>query len=259
MLFHSSDAPFLRASLGRLVVYATFLLVGRCSPSVHAAEAPRPVTVAVVKDGSSWLIDATEAAFRREAQTLTTGRAALVFKSDAAFDAQWSDAGAAAALDAALADPAVDYVFTLGVRATVAAAAPDRTLPKPVLGALVQESDLVRLPVSPDGRAQKPNFAVVALPSRAIDQLAELRDVVPFTALHILIDEFLAADRAALSAWRDQLARELNAAVTLVPLASSADETLRALPADARTVLLFPAIRMDGPNRAALLQGLTAR
>lgn len=243
-----------------------FLLVGAVSAlSLSAADsaaisqpAPRPVVVAVVKDGPSWALDGVDAAFRREAQTLTTGRATLRFKEGGAFDAGWRDGAAAAALGAALADPETDYVLALGVRATAAAAARE-SLAKPVLGALVQESDLVPLPIGADRRSAKPNFAVVALPSRAADQLAELRRAVPFASLHVLIDEFLAPSRDALEAWRAGLARSLNVPVTLVPIGARADEALAAVGADARAVYLFPAIRMDDQNRAALLQGLSAR
>lgn len=219
----------------------------------------RAATVAIVRDGPSWLLDGVDTAFRAEAQALTTGRATLTFVEGGAFDAGWRDGDAAAALDAALNDSAVDYVLALGVRVTAAAAAPARKLAKPVLGALVQESDLVPLPVGADGRSQKANFAVVALPSRAVEQLADMRTIVPFASLHVVVDEFLAPDRAGLAAWRAQLAQSLGVPVTLVPVAASAAEALAALGADARTVMLFPALRMDGSNRAALLQGLSAR
>lgn len=238
-----------------------FLTVGCCLVLGRAAEsaAPRALTIAVVKDGSSALLDGVDAAFREEAQTLTAGRATLSFKEGGRFDAGWRDGAAAGALDAALTDPAVDYVFVLGVRATAAAADPARVLTKPVLGALIQESDLVPLPVGPDGRSTKPNFAVVALPSRATDQLAELRPAVPFTSLHVIIDEFLAPDGAALAAWRKQLAQSLNVPVTLVPAGASADEVLATLGTDVSAVFLFPSLRMNDTNRAALLTGLSAR
>lgn len=244
--------------LTRFVFIAcTFLSVGRSADSTSAAQ--RTVTIAVVKDGSSPLLDQMAIAFSEEARTLTAGRANLAFKEGGVLDAGWREGAAAAALAAALDDPSVDYVLAVGVRVTSAAAAPNRTLTKPVLGALVQERDLSPLPIGSDGRSIKPNFSVVTLPSRAVDQLIDLRAAVPFTSLHLLVDEFFAPDRGALSVWRDQLARDLKVPVTLVPLGTSANETLAALGSDARTLMLFPTIRMDGPNRAALLQGLSAR
>jgi outer membrane protein TolC len=237
------------------------LTVGCCLVLGRAAEpvAPRALTIAVVKDGPSALLDGVDTAFRQEAQTLTAGRATLVYKEGGPLDAGWHDGAAAGALDAALADPAVDYVLVLGVRATVAAADPTRTLAKPVLGALIQESDLVPLPVGNDGRSTKPNFAVVALPSRATDQLAELRPAVPFTSLHVIMDEFMAPDRTALNAWRGRLAQSLGVPVTLVPAGASADDVVAALGTDVSAVFLFPSLRMNATNRAALLTGLSAR
>jgi outer membrane protein len=243
----------------RLPPLAALLLLAFHWPFAAYATEPRSVTVAIVRDGPSWLLDGTDASFRSEARILTTGRASLVFKEGGALDAGWREADAVRALEAALADPSVDYVVTFGVRVTAAAADPARPLAKPVLGALVQESDLVPLPVAANGRSTKPNFAVVALPSRASEQLAELRAAVPFTALSVIIDEFLAPDSAALAAWRTQLARSLEVPVTLVPAGSSAEVTLAELPPGDQAVFLFPAIRMDESNRAALLTGLSAR
>jgi hypothetical protein len=158
-----------------VLVLCTLLPVSRAAD--FASSTPRNVTIAVVKDGPSSLLDNVDAAFREEARLLTAGRATLNFKGGGAFDAGWS-----------------------------------------VLGALVQEGDLVPLPIASGGRSTKTNFAVVALTSRAVDQLTELRAAVPFTSLHVLIDEFFAPERSALSAWRDQLARALN---VVVPVDSS--------------------------------------
>lgn len=244
--------------IGLLLLASALFPVGRAAESAPAT--PRILTIAVVKDGPSSLLDEIETAFRQEAETLTAGRAILRFSKKENFDASWREGDAAgAALDAALADSSVDYVLALGVRATCAAAAPERTLTKPVLGALVQESDLVPLPVGPDGRSQKQNFAVVALPSRAADQVPLLRSAVPFASLSLLVDEFFAPNSTALDAWRDQLARKLKLAITIVPLGTRAEDALASLPSNPQAVLLFPAIRMDGSNRAALLQGLSAR
>ncbi|MBL9204999.1 MAG: TolC family protein [Opitutaceae bacterium] len=219
----------------------------------------RTVTIAVVRDGPSWLLDDMAAAFRQEAQALTQGRATLRFEEGGRLDAGWDDARVASALDAALADPAIDYVLALGPRATVAAADARRILPKPVLGALVQEADLVPLPVGRDGHPGKTNFAVVVLPSRAVDQIAALRPVVSFTSLHVLIDPLLAPDATALSAWREHLAHASSLPVTVVPVGTRSDEVLAALGTDTHAVLLFPAPRMEASERAALLQGLTTR
>jgi outer membrane protein len=248
-------------SLSRVACSARFILAAAAlsGAALAGANAPRQVTIAIVKDGPSWLLDDVATGFRQEAQTLTAGRATLTFKDAAVFDAGWSEGAAERSLDAALGDPAIDYVLALGVRTATAAAAPGRVLSKPVLGAVVQEADLAPLPIGANGRATKPNFAVVTLPSRASEQLAELRGVSRFASLQVLIDDGFAPNRAALEPWREQLARSLDAPVSLVPFGASADETLRALGDQPGTVFLFPAIRMDETNRAALLRELSAR
>jgi len=254
----STSLPSLRwpRALSLRLGFALVLFTAFVTPG-HGAS--RPVTVAIVKDGSSWLVDLTDRAFRQEALALTAGRTPLVFKHAAAFDANWQPAGAAAALDAALADPEVDYVVALGVRASVAAADPQRPLAKPVLGALLQETDLVALPIDAAGRSTKANFAVVSLAGQAFAQLATLRPTVPFTSLQVLADEFLAPDAAALDTWREQLSRTFGVPVTLVPVGASADSALAAVRDDGGAVLLLPALRLDEAARNALLAQLAAR
>jgi hypothetical protein len=254
MFPHSSFLTRIASSTRLILTAAAFSVA-----VLAAANAPRQVTIAIVKDGPSWLLDDVATGFRQEAQTLTAGRAVLTFKDSAPFDAGWREGAAEQSLDAALGDPSIDYVLALGVRTATAAAAPGRVLSKPVLGAVVQETDLAPLPIGAGGRSTKPNFAVVTLPSRASEQLADLRGVSRFASLHVLIDDGFAPNRAALEPWREQLARSLNTPVTLVRLGASADETLRALGDQPGTVFLFPAIRMDETNRAALLRELSAR
>lgn len=253
---HSSLLPTRRF---RNLLRAGFIFAAACIIAPAAFAAPRSVTVAIVKDGSSPLVDLTAAAFRNEAQALVAGRATLAFKEPAAFDAGWRATDAAPALDAALADPAVDYVVVLGVRVTAAAADPRRPLTKPVLGATIQETDLLALPLDQSGRSTKANFAVVSLPASTSDLLLRLRPVVPFASIHVLIDEFLASDAAALGGWRDRLAQSLGTQVTLVPVGTDPAATLAAIGPDAQAAILLPALRLDEAGHAALLAGLTAR
>lgn len=246
--------PFVRLP-GPLSLRCLFVLA--LFTSVVATAHARAVTVAVVKDGNSWLVDSTDKAFRAEALALSTNRAELTFKDSAAFNAGWNGERADAALQAALADPAVDYVVTFGIRVSTAAA--KASLAKPVLGALMQETDLLALPLDAAGHSTKTNFAVVALPTSAADQLQALRAVVPCASLHVLVDEFFASDAAALATWRDSLSRRLNVPVTLVPVAADADAALAAVGSDAKAVLLMPSLRLDEAARNRLLQGLAAR
>ena len=243
----------------RLVASSLVLLASCFAPVRAAATESRTVTIAVVRDGPSMLLDEADAAFRREASALLAGRASLVFRQGGALDAGWRDGEAKRALDAALADPSVDYVVTFGVRAATAAAVPGRVLGKPVLGAVVQESDLSPLPIDATGRSGKPNFAIVTLPSRAGEQLAELRPLVPISSLNVLVDEFFAPSQAALEPWRAELSRRLGVPVTLTPLAGSADAALAALGADTQAVYLLPSLRLDEAAHAALIKGLVAR
>jgi len=251
---------FLQRQLPSILACAMVLAVSARSPAQPAAGvAPRTVTIAVVRDGPVAPGDASEAALPRDFSALAEGRYTIRFKEAPAFDAGWDAARVPAALAAGLADPEADFVLAVGARVIAAAADPALPLGKPVLGAIVADPDLLDLPIDAAGLPAKSNFAVVAGRNRTLENLRELRSILPFASVTVLADPALMPGAAEAEDWRARMERELGAAVVLAPIADTAAATLAALPADTRAVFVMPALRLDPKERAALYAGLEAR
>ncbi len=262
--FPDSFSLPLRMSLLRLVRRALKLLSPLLGWSALASaqpvvDAPHPRTIAVIRDDASWLADPLYAKIRHSLEEMTTGRTPVAFLDDARFTAGTDAGSLRQALDQALADPAIDEVLVLGVRAATLAGDPSVPLTKPVLGAVLIDSDLAPLPYDAAGHSTKPNFFVVALSARSSELLRQMQAAVPFTALQILVDDHFAAKSAELEAWRGQLARELGIDARIVPLGATAAPTLAALDPATTTVFLLPAVRQTAEEHTRLLDGLRER
>ena len=243
-----------------ILACAMVLAVSARLPAQPAAlAAPRAITIAVVRDGPVAPGDEADATMKRDFSALAEGRYTIRFKEAPAYDAGWDAARVAAALVSAQADPEADFVLAVGTRAIAAAADPSRLLAKPVLGATVADPDLLNLPIDAAGLSTKANFAVVAGRSRSLENLRELRSILPFAAVTVLADPALMPGAPASENWRALLERELGVPVTLAPIADTAAATLAALPADTQAVYVMPALRLGRGERVALYAGLTAR
>ncbi len=220
----------------------------------------RSARVAVIKDGGSLIIDKIGARIRREVGVVVEGRAELNYRDiGGATGSEWSSELLRTHFLAALNEPEVDMIFVVGLRSTALAASPEIVLTKPVFGAVIQDTDLMLLPIGADGRSTKANFSVVSLQSRAADQLAMLREAVPFKSLDVIFDDAYAPDAAAIAAWRSRLASSLGVSVKLVCSGNSSLAVLSDLGDKAEAVLLMPMLRMSPPEYNGLLQGLHAR
>jgi outer membrane protein len=250
--------PAFRTCL-RSVVCLLLLGLGLRAGAQPAEPAPRPRTIAVIRDEPSWLATPLEAKVRRSLEEMAAGRMEIAFREFASAEATPDVAELRAQLAAALADPEVDYVLVLGARAALVAADPALPLGKPVLGAAIVDPVLAPLPLDAEGRPTKPNFAVVALAADSGEMLRHLRTLVPFGGIQVLVDEHFAASPAVIEEWRGRLARELGAEVRLVPLGATAAPALAALDPAAKAVFLLPAVRQSEAEHAALLAGLVER
>ena len=264
MLRNDVHAPMIAVSLHcRLLPILAISLAltapARLPAQTVAATAPRTITVAVVRDGPVATGDGSDAVLLGGFSALAEGRYAIQFKEAPAFNAGWDAARVPAALAAALADPEADFVLVAGMRAIAAAADPARSLGKPVLGATVADPDLLNLPIDAAGLSTKANFAVVAGRNRSLENLRELRSVMPFASVTVLADPDWMPGAPAAENWRLLLERELGVPVALAPVADTAAATLASLPADTQAVYVMPALRLDPKERAALYAALAAR
>jgi hypothetical protein len=189
-----------------ILIFTALALVAASAPAATpASQAPepaagQPVTIAVVRDGPTPARDIA-ALVESELQELMAGRA-IRFLSSPEFDAGWRADRTDAALQAALDDPEVDMILTVGALVTASAAEAD--LSKPVVSGFIQRRDLFGLYDAETDRSTKENLAWILITGRDRADIEVFRGLVPFeTALLLLPRSYLDAAGPMASALAD--------------------------------------------------------
>jgi outer membrane protein TolC len=169
----------------------------------------------------------------------------------------WTREGIRAALDRLLADPEVDVVLALGLVASYEAAHRE-TLPKPVIAPIVTDPVLQGYPLK-DGRSGRHNFVYVTSFQGVADEIRLFQRVVRFRHVAVLIDRLPLETMPELDTKAQRLAGELGMRATLVPVTTSVDEALAALPADADAVYVAPLMRLKESDMQELAHKLIER
>jgi outer membrane protein TolC/ABC-type uncharacterized transport system substrate-binding protein len=216
-----------------------------------------PSHVGIVLDGASAYTDSVRAAFVREIAAYF-GRAQTVdFPARHVIAADWTQQGAAAAIDQLLARQDVDIIVALGpVGSNVLAHR--HPLAKPAIAALVVDASLQRLPVE-SGTSGVRNLNYVNVAYTAMRTLQLFHDVVPFRSLAVLIRPGLFEEIPELDARGRAIADSLAASITFVPVTTSAASALAALPPNADAAYLGPAEQLSEAGLDSLIRGLRAR
>jgi outer membrane protein len=155
--------------------------------------------IAVVRDGPTPARHIA-ALVESELEGLMPG-AAIRFVSSPEFDAGWKADRTEAALQAALDDPEVDMILSVGALVTAKASAAD--LSKPVVSAYIQGLDLFGLHDAETDRSTKKNLAWLLFTGRDESDFQVFRGLVPFeTAVVLLPRSFLDAGEPMASALR---------------------------------------------------------
>jgi outer membrane protein len=210
------------------------------------------VMVAVVTDGPMAREELPVAQLLQEAQAVLDGDPHVEIPARLQRHGGWSIAGINAALDAALADPEVDVIVTLGLISSNQAARRS-TLQKPVIAPFVADPVLEGYPLV-DGHSGRRNFTYIADFIGLKPQLDSFLKMTGSRHLAAVVDELLLASIPDLERVAGQLRSELGARITLVPAGISAAQVVQALPADADAIFVTPMQRMT----AAELQQLVA-
>lgn len=230
------------------------LLPGALSGQRSAGTAAR---VGVVLDGPSVSIDSVRMGFEREIGEFFSTGAGVEFPARARLTADYTAVGVAAAIDRLLADPNVDIVLALGPIGSNALAH-RRSLAKPAIAALIVDARLQGLPVV-DGTSGVRNLSYVDIAYPATRTLEVFRQVVPYRRLALLVHPAIPVAMPELAARIRQHAESLGASLTIVPVTASADEALRAIPADADAVYLGPVDQLSPPALDSLIRGINGR
>ena len=245
--------PSLSAAAGGALLAAILM-------SVLSADdaAARTITIAVVRDGQSpsgTIVDLV----RAELQHMVGDQHTLVFAEDARYDAGWDPARVGPALTAAMKDTGVDLVLGVGQLVAQEAARPERTLPRPFVGATVLIRDLPAVAMGADGRLVKPNLSLIILPRRAEDEVAALKATFRVQQVQLAFGavEYGALDgfTAAISA----LSGSVGLPMLPLPVAADWRAALASFDPAADLCYLLPTPQLAGAERGELIAGLAAR
>jgi outer membrane protein len=216
----------------------------------------RDMRVAIVKDGPALRQVLSMAALEREIVNVAAPDVRIVLSEDARFTADWSLAGASAALDRALADKDIDLVLTLGVLSSQQAAR-RVSLAKPVIAALAIDPILQDYPLT-EGRSGRHNFAYVADFQSVANEVRAFQSIVGFKHLAAVVDQSLLDALPRITSKASELATLLKVRISLVRAGDQVDALLAALPADADAVYVTP-LRLSEAQLRQLAQGLIKR
>ena len=222
-----------------------------------AAVAASTVTVGVVADGPQ-----ARAMLRRdfilsEARNVLGTTLDIRLPEEKHLDGGYTREGIRAALDRLLADPEVDVVLALGLVASYEAAHREQ-LPKPVIAPIVTDPVLQGYPLK-DGRSGRHNFVYVASFQGVADEIRLFQRVVRFKHVAVLIDRLPLETMPELDAKAQRLAQDLGWRATLVPVTTSVDEAMAALPADTDAVYVAPLMRLTESDIEELARRLIER
>jgi len=216
----------------------------------------RDMRVAVVKDGPALRQVLSVASLQREIGNVAAPDVRIQLSEDERYTADWSLAGASAALDRALSDKDVDVVITLGVLSSQQAAR-RASLPKPVIAALAIDPILQDYPLA-EGRSGRHNFAYVADFQSVANEVRSFHEITGFTNLAAVVDESLLDALPRITTKASELATLLKVRITLVRAGADVNTVLANLPEGVDAVYVTP-LRFTEPQLRELAQGLVSR
>src|SRR6185295_125895 len=216
----------------------------------------RDMRVAVVKDGPALRQVLSVASLQREIVNVAAPDVRIQLSEDERYTADWSLAGASAALDRALSDKDVDVVITLGVLSSQQAAR-RASLPKPVIAALAIDPILQDYPLA-EGRSGRHNFAYVADFQSVANEVRSFHEITGFTNLAAVVDESLLDALPRITTKASELATLLKVRISLVRAGADVNAVLGGLPQGVDAVYVTP-LRFTEAQLRELAQGLVSR
>ncbi len=235
---------------------AALLLAFAAGPPVAAEELP-VVRIGVLVDGPWEGNELVRRLTREEVTALTDGEFDVRFPDDAYLIGDWTHAQAKENVERLLRDPEVDIVIAWGLLASHAVCC-YLELPKPVVAPVIVDPLLQGLPKQ-NGASGVPNLSYVELENKIDVELTIFRQIAPFDTIHFLSMNHLIDAIPELPRRTFELAAQAGFEVGLVPVGTSADEVLSAIPEDAQAVYLWPLLHMPVEERQRLIDGLTER
>ncbi|MEC4681932.1 MAG: ABC transporter substrate binding protein, partial [Nitrospirota bacterium] len=193
----------------------------------------------------------------REILKLTRGEFNVRFPKNTVVHGNWSVQGTKKAVDFLLADPNVDIILALGVLASYEVSRRS-SLPKPVVAPFVIDRVLQGLPYR-QGTSGVRNLNYLTLLRSFERSVKAFKEIIPFSNMTLLLDQALFEAIPQLQVKVQKAAKENSIEITLVPVGTSIQPALEALPDGTASVFVTPLQRIPLKEFDALVQGLIDR
>jgi outer membrane protein len=237
--------------------------------SVLSAEQPPPATtgpvppvsrlplvrIGIIQDAPA--LDQFVAVFEQEIRHLLSNEYTVQFPDAMRLKADWTVARVRAALDRLLANPRVDLILALGPIAAQEAGHRG-ALSKPLFAPFVLDATLQGMPQK-DGASGVRNLSYYATPVDLVGELRTFLSIVRFKKLALLVVQGLVESLPEIDTLVRREIAELDLEATIVPVGTTADTTLAALPADIQAVYVSAQPQLASEEFTKLVNGLIAR
>lgn len=254
-IVHAATSSIARVTLSIVMLLAVGMFL--VTPS-HARPPQGSITIGVVRDGPSYQDELTTR-IEDQVKLLLPPGVSVTFKAAEAFNADWDFTRVDDALQAAIADPDVDYVLVTGFLSSLGVAGGKIPLTKPVISSYPQPEDLVNLPVSADGKSLVKNYAFVVVPLQLQSEIEAFKMLISFDTLYVAIDNEI-VDRAR--SYRDEIEtfeRENAIHVEFLPIYRDAARNAAEIDSTMQAVLLTYAPRLTIAERQQLIEQFNAK
>lgn len=217
----------------------------------------KKITVAVVYDGPATVNPEFQRYVVQEVKGLMAGQVEVDFRDITLTTANWSVQDIQKLNSQLLADKGVDIIVSMGVLASQDIAV-RKNFTKPVIAAMVINHDMQKIPWL-NGCSGVPNLAYIQLKSSFDNEFTELKKIVPFNTLSMVIGkdyfDVINPEHHPLFNF-DTIA---GVKVNLVLADTSADAVLKSIPANTEAVYLDALFRMPSLEFSRLIDSLNAR
>jgi outer membrane protein TolC/ABC-type uncharacterized transport system substrate-binding protein len=214
--------------------------------------------IGIVIDGPSELNQRALGIYKKEIIAVTEGEFDVQFPTDKIIQADWTAASVRSAIDTLLSDPGVDILITLGIIGSTEVSK-RRNLNKPVIAPWVIDRELLGLPINEKGASGVRNLYFLARPITLSRDIQVFREIVPFNRMALLYMPIVTQLIPDVENVVQRIARERGIALVTVPVKTSIENTLAAIPEDAQAVFVAPLLQYTQDELDHLFDGLIVR
>lgn len=211
------------------------------------------VTIGIVLDGETLRSDLYD-------PTVTEIQALLDGEFDVRFEklkANWTSESVNAAVDNVLNDDNVDIVIAMGALSSQMFCCRDN-LPKPVIAAVVVDTELQGLPMK-DGRSGVKNLNYVVFPDSFASDLRQFRAIVPIKKLAVGVGQWFTRNIEGVDQRIALASAPMGLQTVLVEIGDSVDEAVKAIPDSVDGLYLAPVLHFSEAERRELFDKLAER